>query len=470
MLMALVSLAVVGGLFVYLYRRSRTNPLFLSGAGAFLILGRSMFIDIIVDQGVPGLSPASMGDVVFAVVVSGWLYARHRRPVPRVRFSAGWFALGVGFFIFLALELALSLTNGGGLHPTVVLETRYWFYIPCGYLVALDVLRRFTLGEVQEYIGVLSILTTCLAVLYIASALNVPVYPYAKYQTSVVSGTTIIRDFQTVPAWLFLAWGYFLSQSKKNIWTFAALAVLACAVILTYTRTSIGVLVFTVPLVAGLLMVRRGRRSRGIVAVAAGVAVAVLAWGLLPTVLPAQFDFLQSRIRGLDGLQSVLAEPNFKFRNDSFETARRAGALADPYFGAGLFDASPGINGSQYYHVGDGDIQRVVYRTGLIGVVVFAALYIVGLLWTFVSIARRRLSSTAENLILTGMVTTLAWGVSFWGGSVFFWWPPLSLFSVALIACAAGVPVVAAEVATRSVGSRDGPGELATNGASLEPR
>jgi len=462
-LMPLVSLAVVGGLFVFLFTRSRRNPLFLSGAAAFLILGRSMFIDILPSQsvpGVPGLLPVEMGDVVLAVVALGWLYARNRRPVPRVRLSARWFALGVFFAYFLALELALSLVNASGLHPMSVLETRYWFYIPCGYLVALDVLRRFTLGEVQEYIRVLSILTTCLAVLYIASALNVPVYPYEKYQTIVMGSTTIIRDFTTVPAWSFLAWGYFLSQSKKNAWTFAALAVLVCAQLLTYTRSAIGLMIVTMVLVAGWLMVRRGRRRHGIVVVAAGAAVAVLALGPLTAVLPAQRDFLQSRFRGLGDLQSVLAEPNMKFRITSFETARRAGALADPYLGAGLFDASPEINGSQYYNV-DGDIQQVVYRTGLVGVVVFVVPLIIALLSTIASIARRRLSSAAESLMLTGVVATLACVFSFLGGSVFFWWQALALFPVALIAYATGLPAVAA-AASNSARPHHEPGRLAS--------
>lgn len=439
MLVPLLSLAFVGVLLLFLHRRSRTNPLFLSGAAAFLILGRSMFIDIKATQAVPGLSPTDMGDVVFAVVAMGWLYARHRRPVPRVSLSVRWFGLGVLFALFLVLQLALSLANASELHPILVLETRYWFYIPCGYLVALDVLRRFTLGEVREYVRVLSILTTCLAVLYIASALNLPVYPYEKYQTSVIGGTTIIRDFQTIPAWLILAWGYFLSQSKKNAWTFVALGVLACADILTYTRSSIGLLVLTTALIAGLLMVRRGRRRRGIVVVIAGGAVAVLALGLLPAVLPVQFDFLRSRFGGLGGPQSVLADPNFAFRVASFHIARQAGASTDPFLGAGLVDASLAINGSQYYNA-DGDIQRVVYRTGLAGLVVFAAPYIGAVLWAFASVARRKFSYIAESLMLTGAVVTVGFVFAFLGGSVFFWWPPLSLFPVALIAYATGLP------------------------------
>jgi len=457
--MQLVSLAVVAALFVFLCRRSRRNPLFLSGAALFLVLGRSMFIDINVGQGVPGLAPANMGDVLFAVVALGWVYARYRRPVPRVRLSAGWFALGVFFALFLALELALTLANVSDLHPTYAIVTRDWFYIPCGYLVTLDVLRRFTLGEVEEYIRALSILTTCLAVLYIASALNVPVYPYEKYYTTVVDGTTVIRDFQTVPAWLILAWGYFLSQSKKNVWTFVALAVIWCAEFLTYTRSGIVAYLVAGALVAGWLMVRRGRRRRGIVVVAVGAAIAVLTLSLLPAVLPAQFGFFQSRIRGLTGLQSALADPNFAFRTTTFGSARRAAALTDPYLGAGLFDASPGIRGSQYGIV-EGDISRVVYRTGLVGVVVFAAPIIGALLSAIASLAKRSLDISAENLLLTAVVVILPYVFSMLGNG-FFWWPPLSLFPVALIAYAVGVPAVAAAVATRSVVPGGGPGELA---------
>ena len=440
---------------MFLYMRSRRNPLFLAGAAAFLVLGRSMFIDISASLGVPGLWPANMGDVLFAVVAVGWLYARDRRPVPRVRLSVWWFVLGAFFALFIAMELALSVANASGLDSGTPFEARYWFYIPCGFLVSLDVLRRFTLVEVDEYIRVLSILTTCLAVLYIASALNVPVYPYEKNYTYVVGGTTIIRDFGTVPTWLILAWGYFLSRSQKNGWTFVALLVLACAEFLTYTRSSVVMFAVSGVLVAGLMVLRRGRRRRGAVLVASGAVVAVLALGLLPAVLPAQFEFFQSRIRGLVGLQSILAAPNFAYRFTGFETARRAGALADPYLGAGMFEASQVMNSA------DSDIQRVVYRTGLVGVAVFAAPIVGALLVAIGRIGRRSLDISAESLLLTGVVVTLPFVFSFFGVG-YLQWPPLSLFPVALIAYATGFPALAAAAPTRSLESRAGSGEPAT--------
>jgi hypothetical protein len=277
-------------------------------------------------------------------------------------------------------------------------------------------------------------------VLYIASALNVPLYPYQKHQTLVMGGTTIIRDFTTVPAWLFLAWGYFLSQPKKTPWTLVALGVLACAEILNYTRTAIGMLVVTAALVACLMLVRQGRRRRGVVVGAAGAVVAALALSLLPAVLPAQMSFLQSRFEGLEGAKGILADPTFNSRFVGFSTARRTGALTDPLFGAGLFDASPLTNGDQYFS-GDGDIQRVVYRTGVTGVVVFVAPFMMALFVAIGSLARRGLNIAAEGLMLTGAVWTLVCVFSFLGGGIFFWWPPLSLLGVALIAHATGFPV-----------------------------
>jgi len=121
----------------------------------------------------------------------------------------------------------------------------------------------------------------------------------------------------------------------------------------------------------------------------------------------------------------------------------------DPVFGAGLFDVSPVI-ASQRFYSWDSDWIRIAYRTGWAGIVVFAGPLLFALLWGIWAYLRRPFSPTTSPLLLLGaLVIALSLTMRF-TGLVYFWWPALSLFPVALIAYAEGVPVVAPARALRA--------------------
>lgn len=429
------SFIVVAGLLVFLAIRSRKNPLFLGGAAAFLILGRSMFIDIYPGQELFVLSSIGFtgSDLVFVAVVLGWLYAVRRRPSPRARISTIWVALGAVLALFLAVELALAFASAGEIHPYYALGTRDWFYIPLGYLLTLDMLRRFTMDEIREYVRVLSVITTCLMVLYIVSALGVPVYPYEKNVILPFGGATIIRDFSTFPAWTGLAWCYYLASPQRKGWAYAAMAVLTAGVLLSYTRSAIGWFAITAVVATALLLLRRGRRTRAIVlgVVCVALAIAVLVVG--PLLAPQQFGYLQSRV-SLGGNATAMG------RLASFERARAAGARVDPNLGAGLFDSSASVFGLQYFSF-DSDWIWIVYRTGWVGLVIFAVPLAVGLWRGIRGFARSELSGPASTVLLTGLLATLWFAGMRFTALVYVWWSAVSLLSIALVARAEAQPI-----------------------------
>lgn len=433
--MSLVSAIVFVGLLIFLGMRSRRNPLFLAGAAVFLVLGRSVFIDFYPYQSLLGSGPLSVttGDLLMAVATLGWLYARARRPIVRVRIAPVWAVLGILVAAFLALEFALAWAGATELHPTYIVATRDWFYIPLGYMMTLDVLRRFTTGETAQFIGVLSFFTVCASGLYIASAFNLPIYPYEKTLTMTLGGTTIIRDFSTLPYWFGLAWCHYLSQSRKSVWTYVALTVVACGVLATYTRSLLALLVLTAILATVLLMARQGQRTRAVIVgvVCAALAVVVLVLG--PVVAPAQLGYLQGRFGGLAQSRSFSDDPTTQGRLRDFERARAAGARIDPYFGAGLFDPSERLYGRRYWNL-DSDWIGIVYRTGWAGIIVLALPLAVGLWRGIHGFMTRESSSLATTLLLIGSLST-AWFVGWrFGSTVYLWWPAVSLLTVALIA------------------------------------
>lgn len=433
----MLSLAAGVALLVFLAFRSRRNPLFLAGAAAFIALGRAAFVDIVPDQVL--LSPMSIktSDLVFAMLALGWLYARRSRPTPCVGVRARWAWLAGLLAVFLALEYALAFSGAAGFHPMTVLPTRDWVCIPLGYLMTLDILRRFSARETAEYVGVLCLLSTLLMVLYIASALGVPVYPYPKYFTTAYGGVAITRDFTTLPIWSGLAWGYYLSRQEKTGWVMAALAVLTAGTLLTYTRSLVLIAVGVAVLAALLSVAHRDLRARALVVLG---PVLLLVLGVViagPAVMPAQFGYLASRFSTLQLSGTSIADRNISIRMQRFETARQAAALVDPVFGAGLVDASPDENGQQYNSY-DSDWIRILYRTGWAGVVVFLAPLVLGLWWGAREFLTQPAGGPTHRLLLMGVLAASYALATRFTGMVYFWWPALSLFALAVVAYASG--------------------------------
>jgi len=431
----MLSLAASAALMVFLAVRSRRNPLFLAGAAAFIALGRAAFVDIVPDQVL--LSPMSIktSDLVFAMLALGWLYARRSRPTPCVGIRARWAWLAGLLAVFLALEFALTFSGLPGFHPMTFLPTRDWVFIPLGYLMTLDILRRFSARETAEYVGVLCLLSTLLMVLYIASALNVPAYPYPKFLTTSYGGVTIIRDFTTFPIWSGLAWGYYLSRPEKTGWVLAALAVLAAGSLLTYTRSLILIAVGVAVLAALLHVAHRDLRARALVVWG---PVLLLALGVViagPALMPAQFGYLESRFGTIQYSGTSISDRNIDIRMQRFERARQAAALVDPVFGAGLLNASSGGREHDSY---DSDWIRIIYRTGWAGVVVFLAPLILGLWWGAREFLRQPAGGPMHTLLLMGVLTTSFGLAGRFTGIAYFYWPALSLFTLAVIAYASG--------------------------------
>lgn len=457
--MLALSAAATAALLVFLVVRSRRNPLFLAGGAIFFGLGRSTFIDVTPDQILKQVSSLSFttGDLVFVLLVLGWSYACRRRRKPRLRLSPKWAILGLCVLFFLALDYALTSTNADGIHVTQLLATRDWFYIPVGYLLALDLFRRFTVAEIEDYVGVLCLFSTCLMVLYIAAALNVPIYPYPKYLTTSFGGSTIIRDFTTLPLWAGLAWCYYLAQTKKSWWTFVALAVLICGALLSYTRSLVLTLVLTAVLATVLMTMRRGQRNHAVTIVIAGslLALVVIVGG--PIVAPAQFGYFQNRLSPVSTVQGAMNAPNSVARETLFKQATRAGEAVDRLFGAGLFDATPNSDALQYRSY-DSDWIRIVYRTGPLGVVVFAAPLGLALWWGLKELLRHGALRPTDPLLMTGVLVTVVSLILRFTGLTYFWWPALSLFPLALIACATATAVNASTSAAYQAQTAGEPG------------
>jgi len=192
-----------------------------------------------------------------------------------------------------------------------------------------------------------------------------------------------------------------------------------------------------------LLMIRRGRRGPAFAVLLGSLllAIAVMVGG--PVVAPAQYGYFANRLSGIAQPQDVLKDPNVAYRQNLSAEALKAGAMVDPVFGAGLFDASPNGDAARY-RTYDSDWVRIAYRTGPAGVFVFAAPLVLALWWGVSGFLRRSASESASSLLLAGVLMTACSLILRFSGLTYFWWPSLSLFPLVLIARATGVPVGAA--------------------------
>jgi hypothetical protein len=223
------------------------------------------------------------------------------------------------------------------------------------------------------------------------------------------------------------------------------------------------VLFVVVAVMATILpMILRGQLARALV-VGVGAALAgivVLVAG--PAAAPAQSTYLQGRFATVSSPAQALNEPNVSSRIERFKDAQRAGVHTDRVFGASFYEISP-TSESLRHRSYDGDWIRVAYYTGPAGLVALATPLILGVSWGVWGYARRKNAAGTGTLLLAGVLATVY--AAGWSsvGLVYFWWPALSLFPLALIAYAMGFPAVAAD-ASSAVGFAPG-----SDGAESRP-
>ena len=233
----------------------------------------------------PGLGiPLRWADVCFFALTVAWIAIRaeHRRPAPLI-LTVGGMSL-VLWVAWVGLQVPLAWVDDGAVKLGVPLAMRYWLYVPLGAFMLVDIFRRRTRSEAAAFMDVVGAVAVFLGVLYVCSALGLPVYPSSKLLLQQTEVGSITRGYITFCYWTVVAVPWYAAKSRMTIWSVLALAVLATTAVLSYSRglvislTLAGLVAAVLPAMAhgsGAKMARRFAAAVVVVALLGTLAVLV---------------------------------------------------------------------------------------------------------------------------------------------------------------------------------------------------
>jgi hypothetical protein len=427
----LAKMAVAGVLLVWFLWKARGNRLFLLGIPFLMVMGESVFFDLMRPFWTPGrFAPQTH---IMGWLVAVWLFITFvgrrggqgepaageegRRP--------GWF----GPARILPEELPLLLIAAlVGVHTAFSGASRGDFgsglgqaadllYLLAGYLLLRGIVARFPRRQVVQFLTAVVIANTLAAGFYIVhQGLGVSIYTGGEYFTTTFGGAEITRTFHFAPMFTLLALGFVLARSR---WTWPWLVVLAItvtSVIISYTRTlliAVAVAVVVAVVVRELKRPNATRLLRRTLVIAGSLAVVAFAFA---TVLPAQWDYVVGRLSEFSTAGGPSDIGNWQVREWKYTTVEDVVLKHDPLFGMGFPEpGSNPVDSEVYRFSADMAWIPILYYTGYGGLVLFAALlggFAVRALWLALAAdeTRRYLGLTyLITILLTALVGFTAW-------------------------------------------------------------
>ena len=325
-----------------------------------------------------------------------------------------------------------------------------------GYFLVRDIVRRATPSEVMDFLGLVVIANTVAAALFVLhQGLHIHVYGQVEYSSVVFGGTVITRDFGFAPQLSALALAYVLARRRWTGRWLCVLVITALSIWVSYTRGLLLVIVvaFAVALLAPLA--KRPDLDRFLRRAIAIVAVGVVMLWVVLAFLPTDSAFFAQRIRGFSGVFSGRGVANWGVRTNHFLTTEKIIAAKSVLFGAGFPSTPEAV--TVYHWSADMAWIGVVYREGLVGLVLF------GLIFAWFGVRAYGLflarSGEAADLELIYLITLLLAFVSSFDSWTFMASAtyPMGLWLLALMAAEALRPGPSYEVAARplAVGARN---------------
>ena len=407
----------------------------LCGLPFAIALGRSAFINLLPTTQLIGVGSHSLGaqDLLFGSLGLCWLLSKHWRRDVEAPVIDGWWVLGGLILFFLVAELIIQIAGLGRLSAGAIIDARDWFYVPLGFLLMLDMLRRFTAAEAHDLIRLLSRVTVVLTIFYVANSSGAKIYPYQVYQSITYGGTTFARDFTTLSIWMGLALAYYLARPRVTAETVIGLLILATGCFFSFTRSTVLTVGLMVMLAILLSAWKRGSYRRAIAIIVSGAVIVLLAFTVLPVVAPAQYAYVGARFTQLGSVTAAGHTRDLVIRTDKFDAARRAGAKVDPQLGAGLLDLGAVSSASAYSTSYDSDWITIVYQFGPVGLAIFGLPLVVALFSALRSFFRSG-DELSANLSLALLLFAVWALVIRFVSVIYIWWFALGLVGVALIA------------------------------------
>lgn len=449
-LLLLVPLAAVA-YFVWQSTRSR---IFLLGIPFLQFFRQSVFFDSLRPFWIPGRLSTVTITMLWLVVVwavcTGWLLPSRRtsgkernplfgpRPLPEellVIALAGVVVLSVIATALRHADLSSAVGEASGVAFMVL-----------GYLLVRGIVCHSERTEVMRFLNAVVVVSTVAAGLFVIhQGLHIRIYSAEEYYQTVFRGQVITRTFVFMSPLLIFGLAVAFAKRHWTVWTYLVIGVNLVAVWVSYTRT---MLAMAAVVAAISIVVRLLKRGQEMLAFRRGLAVAAVALAVgvvLVTLLPTETNYFVARIQSaMEG--GVGSGDSLALRNARLASTVELMAADDIVLGRGFVTAA---QDPQYDMMTqwswDSAWIAIVYRLGLAGVVVFAALlvaYAARAFWLFL-----RPDPWSEEygllwftfLVATGIGSFIGWG--FMDQTRY----PMNLWFLAFLAAGVLLPQTAGE-------------------------
>ena len=232
-------------------------------------------------------------------------------------------------------------------------------------------------------------------------------------------GTLITRTFWWMPRFYFLSIAFVLSRAKWNLVSIALLLITIASALFSYSRNTFIIFGFLIALALIIVAVRGhvlNSLMRLIVLALAGI---VLYW-VVSLYFPVELLYLIGRFQDINSSPTISAVTNVAIRLDDLRTTFEL--LRDHNLMTGMGMASVITNPAVFsltQWTADITWVAVLYRYGLIGIVLFAAIFIVSGIRTLINYFQAPYSSEEEYWLMFFLVLVGTAAESFVSWTIF---------------------------------------------------
>jgi|WetSurMetagenome_2_1015567.scaffolds.fasta_scaffold66890_2 hypothetical protein len=404
-------------LLLYFLIRSVNKQIYLFGVAFLIYFHFSIFFENVKIFAVPGRFDTNILFAAWLIIlwmifkIINYYQLRNRKgftPEKGGRSSIDY--LIIGLMIITILDLFIVYVEHLRIE-NVFTEFITIFSLFLGFFIIKEVFRYYSPGIIAEFLFSIVIVNSLASVLYIVhQGLHLGLYLNEEYLSEVFRGEVITRTFWFMPPLWFLSICYLLVIKKgKSILYFILLIINLIALFISYTRSFL-IITFIILILYYLL---NAYKNKNFYAAAKNILLTIIAGLVLLVVISKIFPtstnyFLNRFVELKQGLHDVES-------NSLLYRFSRTGAILNKIepdkliIGYGpVTEVQSSLVGSMRVVTWDLVWTGVVFRWGIIGLVLFILLYIISIVKAFnLFIKKDGISSQLALMLLLVIVSQL---------------------------------------------------------------
>lgn len=383
--MNLIRLALPTVLVLYFLYRSLKSRIFLLGIPFLMYMNYAVFFNDLKPFWL--VSKLDTADHVMLWLVLVWviyfdlLLPRHRRTSGHTlifgpRLSGAEEIVLVGLAADVVLEIALTAIHYATLGSAVG-QAKPFIYLLAGYFLLRGIAFASDRSETVAFISAIVVVNTLAAGLFVLDqGLHVHIYEATVYQTIFFAGHQLTRSFYFMPQMLGLAMAFVIAKWKWSLVWVGVFVLTMAAIWISYTRSLLLVALAEIVVILAVRIWRAGEARAALRRAMQIVVIAIAFGGAAFVFLPTQSQYFLSRIESTTSKGSAIHDANLQVRLSDVRTAYDWVAPQGHLIGAGFVSAGQDPHAATVAVMTEDIVWAlVVYRLGLVGAVLVAALY-----------------------------------------------------------------------------------------------